>query len=571
MLHQSLYRKYRSQLFEEVAGQQHVTRTLQNALSTGRVAHAYLFCGPRGTGKTSTARLLAKALNCVHGPTPTPCNECDLCRGVSTGRAMDVVEVDAASETGIDNVREVIINNARYAPAEGRYKVFIIDEVHDLSRAAFDGLLKTLEEPPPHVVFVLATTEIHKVPATIISRCQRFEFRRGSQEEVRSRVEFVAKEEGITLDPAASALIARAAQGGWRDALSLLEQVISYAGDTVAAKDVSAVLGAIEDETLERLTQQILDKDAMGAIKTLDSLLAEGKDIRQLLHNFVDYVRDCLMQAMGGARDESRPLLSLPPDQGIYLLECTARTERELRWNTQHRLVMELMLLRMTSTDTARLASAAFAAPATAVPLASGATASPQRPAKRATQEEPAPPVQRAPAPKTSPPGPPISPAAPPAEMAAAASNGTPAKDDMSFTNGSPLADDPAAAPESTVSTVNLEAVQNQWKAFLNRVGAKSRRLQALLREAVPIACSEGVLLLQFKQQYHYQGVEENAARRELEAVLAQLFGQPLKIKCTLEEDTTGKSPARAGRRAAEALTENDLQELFPGWEINEG
>nr|MDQ2731978.1 DNA polymerase III subunit gamma/tau [Armatimonadota bacterium] len=541
-------------------------------------AHAYLFCGPRGTGKTSTARLLAKALNCIHGPTPTPCNECDLCRGVSTGRAMDVVEVDAASETGIDNVREVIINNARYAPAEGRYKVFIIDEVHDLSRAAFDGLLKTLEEPPPHVVFVLATTEIHKVPATIISRCQRFEFRRGSQEEVRSRVDFVAKEEGVTLDPAASALIARAAQGGWRDALSLLEQVISYAGDVVAAKDVSAVLGAIEDETLEALTRQILEKDAMGAIMTLDSLLAEGKDIRQLLHNFVDYVRDCLMQSMGGARDETRPLLSLPREAGMHLLECTARTERELRWNTQHRLVMELMILRMTSTEEiGRPAVAAvMAAPSAVLPTAGPAVKTSRRTPVDSppVQEEPFPsrPVQSAPAAAPARPNgsslPPVTSANSPVAAEGGTFNGSPAGENSSFP-GLP-ASAGAMVTASGSPAIDLEAVLGQWKPFLNRVGAKSRRLQALLREATPIACSEGVLLLQFKQQYHYQGVEDNAARRELESVLAQLFGQPLKITCTLEEDTSGKSPARSGRRAAEALTENDLQELFPGWEIHE-
>ncbi|HET6386832.1 MAG TPA: DNA polymerase III subunit gamma/tau, partial [Armatimonadota bacterium] len=349
MAHQSLYRKYRSQSFDEVVGQQHVTRTLQNALASGRVAHAYLFCGPRGTGKTSTARLLARALNCDSGPTSTPCGECEMCVGIMSGRALDVVEVDAASETGIDNVREVIINNSRYAPAEGRYKVYIIDEVHDLSRAAFDGLLKTLEEPPPHVVFVLATTEIHKVPATIVSRCQRFEFRRGSLDEVRSRVEYVAQQEGIEIEPAAATLISRAAQGGWRDALSLLEQVISYADSSVTARDVGLVLGAIEDETLAELARHIVDQNALLALRTLDSLLSEGKDIRQLLQNFADFVRDCLLKSLGSPGDPARPLVPLTPAVGMSILEYTARAERELRWNTQHRLVLELMILRMTA------------------------------------------------------------------------------------------------------------------------------------------------------------------------------------------------------------------------------
>ena len=506
MEHQSLYRKYRSQTFEDVFGQQHITRTLQNALTGDRVAHAYLFTGPRGTGKTSTARLLAKALNCAEGPTPTPCNQCGLCLSITAGRAMDVVEVDAASETGIDNVREAIINNARYAPAEGRYKVYIIDEVHDLSKAAFDGLLKTLEEPPAHVVFVLATTEIHKVPATIISRCQRFEFRRGSVEEVRSRVEYVAQEEGVSLDRPAATLIARAAQGGWRDALSLLEQVISFAGDRVTAADVGSVLGAVEDERLAELTRQVLDQDGLASLSTLDSLLTQGKDIRQLLHSFSEYLRDCLLLSMGGPDDASRTFVKVDSRTGMRMLELTARAERELRWNTQHRIVLELMLLRMAAPATSELGSVpAIDAPAPArhtvqSPHPTGSTAQPRPVSGGGSVSAATPPTPR-PRPLHSPPSGVTQPAASAVTPAASDVKGAVPDDPFGPSAAETASGEPAAS-------IDLETVQSQWKAFVNRVGGRSRRLQALLREASPVDCARGVLTLQFRQQYHYQGVD---------------------------------------------------------------
>src|SRR5579862_7369067 len=234
MAYIALYRKYRSQSFGEVVGQQHVTTVLQNAIRMGRVAHAYLFCGPRGCGKTSSARLLARALNCLgadgslNGPTSEPCGVCDLCRRIRDGASMDVIEMDAASETGIDDVRAKIIENAKFAPGEARYKVYIIDEVHDLSLKAFDSLLKTIEEPPAHVVFILATTEPHKVPITVRSRCQRMDFRRGVLRDIVANIERVLTQEGIGFEHEAVVAVARAAEGSFRDSLSLLEQSLAY-------------------------------------------------------------------------------------------------------------------------------------------------------------------------------------------------------------------------------------------------------------------------------------------------------------------------------------------------------
>src|SRR5579863_4145181 len=242
MASQSLYRKWRSQTFSDLIGQEAVTRTLLNAVRDGRLAHAYLFCGPRGTGKTSAARLLAKAVNCANPHNGEPCNECVSCREITAGRSPDVIEIDAASNTGVDNIRD-LRENVALMSSGGHYRVFTIDEVHMLSAAAFNALLKTLEEPPPHVIFVLATTEAHKVLATVVSRCQHFEFRRIGLRDIVARLDHVAQGEALTLDPAAAELLARAAQGGMRDALSLLDQAVAFCGDQITYAGVRGMLG----------------------------------------------------------------------------------------------------------------------------------------------------------------------------------------------------------------------------------------------------------------------------------------------------------------------------------------
>ncbi len=255
----ALYRKYRSQNFDELMGQESVTTTLQNAIRTGRIAHAYLFHGARGCGKTSTARLLSRALNCVaqDGPSAEPCGVCRLCVSIRENTCMDVVEIDAASETGVDNVREKIIENVQYAASEARYKVYIIDEVHDLSAKAFDALLKTLEEPPPHVVFILATTEYHKVPITIRSRCQGYQFKRGSLHDLSASIERVILAEGFTAEPEAVQAVARSAEGSWRDALSILEQVLAYSDGHITAAIVHRALGTVGTEMLAQVTETL--------------------------------------------------------------------------------------------------------------------------------------------------------------------------------------------------------------------------------------------------------------------------------------------------------------------------
>ena len=258
-------RKYRPQTFDEVVGQDHITRTLQNAVSANRLAQAYLFVGPRGIGKTSTARILAKALNCVNGPTTTPCGVCDACKEITDGRSLDVIEIDGASNNGVENIRD-LRDNAAYAPARGPFKIYLIDEVHMLSTGAFNALLKTLEEPPPHVKFIFATTEAQKLPATITSRCQRFDLRRIPTALIAKHLTFIAESEKISLEPAAAEAIARGAEGGLRDAESMLDQMVAFCGEKIHAQDVMDVFGFTSKETVVGLADFLFTRNAGGAL-----------------------------------------------------------------------------------------------------------------------------------------------------------------------------------------------------------------------------------------------------------------------------------------------------------------
>ncbi len=310
MSYQSLYRKYRSQSFDDLIGQDHVVRTLQNAISRGRIAHAYLFTGPRGTGKTSTARLLAKALCCENGPTPTPDGTCEICRDIAAGACVDVIEMDAASESGVDDIREGIVETVEYRPVVARYKVFIIDEVHDLSTKAFDALLKTIEEPPDHIIFILATTEFHKVPTTIRSRCQKYDFHRATMSDLVGRLRYVAESEGVEVEPEAIAAIARMADGGYRDALTLLEQAILTTDDgKVTLAQVYDQLGLVNEETVDGILQAIKDGNVPDVMGRLSEVARLGRDPSALLESMMHRLADLTRASYGvalGAEDASR-------------------------------------------------------------------------------------------------------------------------------------------------------------------------------------------------------------------------------------------------------------------------
>jgi DNA polymerase III subunit gamma/tau len=333
-------RKYRPQTFEEVVGQEHIARTLQNAISSGRVAQAYLFVGPRGIGKTSTARILAKALNCAEGPTAIPCGKCDACREIAEGRSLDVLEIDGASNNGVENIRE-LRDNAAYAPARGPYKIYLIDEVHMLSPGAFNALLKTLEEPPEHVKFIFATTEAQKVPATITSRCQRFDLRRIPAQAIAKHLLMIAEKENVFLEPGAAEAIARGAEGALRDAESMLDQAVAFCGEKISGQDVMTVFGFTSREAIAALVEHILHRDATGSLKIIAEQAEAGKDLSRLLGDLIGHLRDLLV---AGVTDQS----SVPRGKLLMLLDHFAETESRMRWAADKKLQLDVAVIKAT-------------------------------------------------------------------------------------------------------------------------------------------------------------------------------------------------------------------------------
>ncbi len=358
MNYQVIARKWRPQTFGDVIGQTAATQTLKNAIVQNRIAHAYLFAGARGVGKTTTARILAKALNCTQGPTASPCNQCDSCREITAGNSIDVLEIDAASNRGIDEIRE-LRENVKYATARDRYKVFIIDEVHMLTTEAFNALLKTLEEPPPHVVFILATTELHKVPATILSRCQHFNFRTMTHREVLDQLRFVATQEQITISEPALSTLARASEGSMRDAQSLLDQVISFCGKEVEDDHVRNLLGIIPQEILEQFTTAIIDGNAKQAILLVDRLVESGRNLQQFVREMLSHFRNLLMAKIAGGDPQLIPLAptdlarlrefakSFSEEDLTRFFGILVATEGELKWSTQPRFHLEMGLMKI--------------------------------------------------------------------------------------------------------------------------------------------------------------------------------------------------------------------------------
>ena len=358
-----LARKWRPQVFEELVGQEHVTRTLQNAIAANRLAHAFLFTGPRGVGKTSAARILAKAMNCLQGPTQRPCGQCENCQEIAGSNSIDVLEIDGASNTGVDNVRE-LRDNVRYLPSKSRYKIYIIDEVHMLSTSAFNALLKTLEEPPSHVLFIFATTEPHKIPLTILSRCQRFDFKRVPLNLIFERLRSIVSAEGVKMDDDVLMLIAREAEGSMRDAQSLLDQAISYGGDEVKEADIFTLLGIADRKILFDLSEAIFQKDAKRCLALVDELYRLGYDLGQFCKDCLTHFRNLLVVKLEG---ETGSMLTVPEHEVQDLMEQAAG----ISFEDLHRLFQillkgeELMtrtpfpkiVLEMTMVEMARLDS----------------------------------------------------------------------------------------------------------------------------------------------------------------------------------------------------------------------
>ena len=359
MSYTALYRKFRPQEFDDVKGQDHIVTTLKNQIKANRIGHAFLFCGTRGTGKTTVAKIFAKAVNCEHPVDGSPCGQCPACKAIADGSSMNVIEIDAASNNGVDNIRQ-IREEVTYRPTEGKYKVYIIDEVHMLSAGAFNALLKTLEEPPSYVIFILATTEAHKIPITILSRCQRYDFHRISIDTIAARLMELMEEEHVDVEEKAIRYVAKAGDGSMRDALSLLDQCIAFhLGETLTYENVLEVLGAVDTEIFSRLLRQIIGKDIAGAIATLDALVDEGREMGQMVNDFTWYLRNLLLmqssEDMEDVLDMSKEHIAslkeeasmVKPEVLMRYIRIFSELSNQVKYASQKRILIEIAIIKL--------------------------------------------------------------------------------------------------------------------------------------------------------------------------------------------------------------------------------
>lgn len=557
MAYISLYRKYRSQTFDDVMGQDHVTRTLQNAIRSGRIGHAYLFCGSRGTGKTSVARLLAKAVNCVHGPTPTPCNVCEACKSIADGSAVDVVELDAASHRSIEDIKE-IRDNVKYPPMHLRYKVFVIDEAHQLSDAAKDAFLKTLEEPPPHAIFIMATTEAHDIPLTIRSRCQQFDFRRGSVGDIEERLKYVVENEGREADESALGIVARGGQGSWRDALSLLEQVLSYTETKVTAEDVNTVLGTVDEDVLYQVSEVVASGDAAAAFELAGQIIHDGKDVREFVKAVAAHFRDLLLalvgQGPGTSIKASERARLFSKDRLVSLIEIFSAAEKDLRWNDQHRLALEMAFLKSITAPAVAQAQA---------PAAQSYAAPSHQPIPPYVPAQPAP-QPAAVAPRE--PSAPVKPAARPVAPKAAA----PAQ---------PVAAEPVAAPVSQDGDAPLSVgqVRSLWPRVLSHIRdvQGKKLLLGVLREAEVVAVEGSAVCLGFNQRlsFHVENIQKPQNIEILQKGFQAVLGRKVGVKAVViqaEEQFSPDEEPNAPADSSDGDIVKDVLDMFGGTIVEE-
>jgi DNA polymerase III subunit gamma/tau len=550
----ALYRKHRPRDFDEFSpGQPHVVQTLRNAVEMNRVAHAYLFAGPRGTGKTSMAKILAKALNCDHGPTTTPCKECESCRSIHDATSIDVIELDAASHRGIDDIRE-IRDRVALQPVRGRRKVYIIDEAHMLTKEASNAVLKTLEEPPAHAVFVLCTTEMAAMLPTIRSRCQRFAFARPGLPEISTVLHRIARAESIEVEPAAVTMIARAAGGSFRDAVSALDQLATACPDGITVAAVRDLLGTTDAEVLLRTVDLVADGDAAGCLRLVDEQADAGTDLGMLVSDLLGHLRFVFLNQQLGELPADAPLTEderarigaqsgrISPGAVHRLVDMLRDVLEEVREGADPRLPLELALVRVCR-PAADLSLDALEQRISALESGGGGTPAPPPPA-------PAPPPAESPAAAAPPPGPPDPPPEPP----------------------------PPSPSTAAVRAADLEQLTATWNdAIVPEIGRRSVPLQSLMQHASPRALGDGEVVLAFprSQQFALTTADSQPNREVLEEVLGQAVGSPVRVRLEVAAaDAEPAAAAAATEEGPEPIDENDLltelKEKFDAREIEE-
>ncbi|HKG37390.1 MAG TPA: DNA polymerase III subunit gamma/tau [Conexibacter sp.] len=611
----SLYRRHRPRTFDEVVGQTHVVRTLRNAVERGKVHHAYLFVGSRGTGKTSMAKILAACLNCEQGPTVTPCGVCDSCISIASATSLDVIEMDAASNNSVDDIRD-LRDRVGYAPVSGRNKVYILDEAHMLSPQAWNAFLKTLEEPPPHTIFVLATTEANKVLPTVVDRCHRFDFQRPTVEEIGGVLRRVADQEQIAIPDAALALVARHATGSFRDALGTLEQLTTYGGvegGEITVEEVLAVLGVADAEALFGAVDAVVAHDARAALLAVARLAESGRDAGQLVRELEAHARELLaVQVLGEVPAELRltperdarlaaQAAALGRTDVVRLLDLLSDALEALASGAQARIQLELALVKAAAPEVdpsakallaridrleAQLAGGGAAAPVTATPLAPAAAvaAAPAPPAAAAAPaappippppeppaEQSAPPEGVQSAPPAATPAKPVPPAAPAAEPAPPAppalngtANGLAPMTAAALAAATPSAPSPAAgAPSTSGGALDLAALRELWPAVVDAVRAENGLLGAALEKAQPVGVDGGEATFAFaREESFFKGTAERDEHRQRVAeTMRSLAGTALRPHYELRDVVAAEEPA--GAPTVTAPTDDDLVDRF--------
>ncbi|MDF2964146.1 MAG: polymerase [Paenibacillus sp.] len=570
MAHIALYRTWRPQAFQEIVGQKHIVQTLQNSLREGRFTHAYLFNGPRGTGKTSAAKILAKAVNCLNGPAVEPCNECANCIRITEGAVMDVVEIDAASNRGVEEIRD-IRDKVKYAPTEVRQKVYIIDEVHMLTTEAFNALLKTLEEPPAHVMFILATTEPHKLPATIISRCQRFDFRRVSLEEQVERLHEVCREEQIEADDDAIRFIARLSDGGMRDALSLLDQIMAFSGQHVTYDDVVSITGGMASEQFEKLVQAIKQRDVGAVLQLIDAFMQEGKSADKCMENLLYYFRDLLMVKMvPGSQAVTDRIIDVKQFAGvaesfttqelISMMDTLNYYQTEMKYSVQPQTLLEVALMKLCSPSAAAEAplsgGAGDASRGAGTPdgLVAQLMGRIQRLEEQLTQLQ-----------KQG-----VAPAAGGASSSGAGQSGSP---------GARGAVMPAAMKKSVEKldsflqgkdSPDYKAVLQKWSQVLGRVKEQRITIHAWLVDGEPVSVHDDAVLVAFKSSMHRETTEKPANKQLIEQVMTDILGKPYRLVSIMLKDWKSAAdqakPAESNKEELKLVPEEEPSAVKEEW-----